>query len=57
MNWDAKPSVEIGRSLTFSDSAIQTCLTMKVLFGMALSQMTGLVKSLLRLTALDWDLP
>jgi hypothetical protein len=57
MNWDAKPSVEIGRSLTFSDSAIQTCLTMKVLFGMALSQMTGLVESLLRLTALDWDLP
>ena len=34
VNWDAKPSGKKGSSQTFSDAAIQTCLTMKVLFGM-----------------------
>ena len=57
MNWDAEPSGKRGRSRTFSDAAIQTCLTMKVLFGMALRQTTGFVESLLRLTGLDWDVP
>ena len=38
MGWDAKPSGKRGRPLTFSDAAIQTCLTMTVLFGMALHQ-------------------
>ena len=37
--------------------AIQTCLTMKVLFGMALRQTTGFVESLLRLSGLDWLVP
>jgi hypothetical protein len=32
-------------------------MTMKVLFGMALRQMTGFGESLLRLTGLDWDVP
>ncbi|MFT6535694.1 MAG: hypothetical protein ACJAQU_000591 [Loktanella salsilacus] len=57
MNWDAKPSGKRGRSRIFSDAAIQTCLTMKVLFGMALRQTTSFVESLLRLTGLDWDVP
>ena len=57
MNWDAEPSGKRGRSRIFSDAAIQTCLTMKVLFGMALRQTTGFVESLLRLTGLDWDVP
>jgi transposase len=57
MNWDAEPSGKRGRSRTFSDAAIQTCLTMKVLFGMALRQTTGFVGSLLQLTGLDWDVP
>lgn len=35
-------------------NAIQTCLTVKVLFGMALRQTTGFVMSLLGLTGLDW---
>jgi hypothetical protein len=30
---------------------------MKVLFGMALRQMTGFVESLLRLISLDWEVP
>jgi hypothetical protein len=57
MNWDAQPSGKRGRSRIFSDAAIQTCLTMKVLFGMALRQTTGFVESLLRLTGLDWNEP
>jgi len=57
MNWDAIPSGKRGRTRTFSDAAIQTCLTMKVLFGMALRQTTGFVESLLRLTGLDWRVP
>jgi hypothetical protein len=57
MNWDAKPSGKRGRSRIFSDAAIQTCLTMKVLFGMALRQTSGFVESLLRLTGLDWNVP
>ncbi|KPD11975.1 transposase, partial [Phaeobacter sp. 11ANDIMAR09] len=38
-------------------TAIQTCLTMKVLFGMALRQTTGFVESLLRLIGLNWAVP
>ena len=40
-----------------SDPALQTCLTMKVLFGMALRQATGFVESVLRLAGLDWEVP
>ncbi len=57
MSWDAKPSGKRGRSRTFSDAAIQTCLTMKVLFGTALRQTTGFVESLLQLTGLAWAVP
>ena len=57
MTWDAAPTGRRGRQQTFSDAAIQTCLTMKVLFGMALRQTTGFVESLLRLIGLDWSVP
>jgi hypothetical protein len=43
-----------GRQQQFSDAAIQTCPTKKVLFGMPLRQTTGFVVSLLRLVGLDW---
>jgi hypothetical protein len=46
-----------GRRQQFSDAAIQTCLTLKVLFGMPLRQTTGFVQSLLRLVGLDWTTP
>lgn len=46
-----------GRQSTYSDAAVQTCLTMKVLFGMALRQTTGFVESLLKLVGLDWTVP
>jgi hypothetical protein len=70
MNWEAEPTGRRDRQQTDSDTAIQTCLTMKVLFGMALRQSepvkapvvqahwrTGVVESLLRLVGLDWTVP
>ncbi|MBE3638807.1 IS5 family transposase [Mangrovicoccus algicola] len=57
MTWRAPPTGKRGRLPSFSDAAIQTCLTMKVLFGMPLRQMTGFVQSLLKLVGLDWLVP
>ncbi len=57
MIWDAAPSGRRGRQQSYSDAAIQTCLSMKVLFGMALRQTTGFVESLLCLAGLDWAVP
>lgn len=36
MTWEAEPTGKRGRQPVYSDPAIQTCLTMKVLFGLAL---------------------
>ena len=38
MAWLATPSGKRGRQQTFSDAAIQACLTIKVLFGLPLRQ-------------------
>lgn len=38
MSWQAERAVKRGHPETFSDSAIQTCLTLKVLFGLPLRQ-------------------
>jgi transposase len=57
MVWVPPPTGKRGRQPRYSDAAIQTCLTMKVLFGMALRQTTGFVESLLRLVGLDWAVP
>ena len=57
MTWEAAPTGKRGRQPDYSDAAIQACLTMKVLFGMALRQTTGFVESLLRLIGLDWAVP
>ena len=57
MIWEAAPTGKRGRRQTYSYSANQTYLTMKVLFGMALRQSTGFVESLLRLVGLDWPVP
>lgn len=57
MAWEANPTGKRGRQNTYSDAAVQTCLTMKVLFGMALRQTTGFVGSLLRLIGLDGSVP
>jgi hypothetical protein len=57
MAWEAAPTGKRGRQPSYSDAAIQTCLTMKVLFGMALRQTTGFVESLLHLVGLEWAVP
>ena len=57
MSWEAAPTCKRGSQQSYSDAAIQTCLSMKVLFGMALRQTTGFVESLLRLVGLDWAVP
>ena len=57
MDWRAARTGKPGRQLTFSDAAIQTCLTLKVLFRLPLRQVTGLVESLLKLAYPDWPVP
>lgn len=51
------PAGERARQPQYSDAAIQTCLTMKDLFGMALRQTTGFVESRLRVVGLEWTVP
>ncbi len=57
MVWVPPPNGRRGRQQSFSDAAIQTCLTLKVLFGLPLRQTTGFVQSLLQLVGLDWAAP
>ncbi|MBC7147728.1 MAG: IS5 family transposase [Thioclava marina] len=57
MPWKAGRSGKRGHPETFSDSAIQTCLTLKVLFGLPLRQTVGLVASLIEMAGLDWPVP
>ncbi len=58
MEWAAPERGRPGRPRTFSDAAIQFCLSIKVLFGLALRQTIGMVESLLRLAGLeDWPVP
>jgi hypothetical protein len=54
MAWVPPPNGKPGRQRRFSDAAIQTCLTLKVLFGLPLRQTVGFVESLLQLVRLDW---
>lgn len=57
MCWFATASGKRGRSPKFSDAAIQFCLTLKNLFGLAQRQTTGLVESVLHLCGLAWPVP
>lgn len=57
MMWEAEASGRRGRQQTYSDAAIQACLTLKVLFGLPLRQATGFVESLLHLVGLNWSVP
>ena len=57
MTWFAATRGKRGRSPKFSDAAIQFCLTLKNLFGLALRQATGLVESVLQLSGLTWPTP
>jgi hypothetical protein len=55
MQWQAPASGKPGRPAVYSDAAVQCCLTMKVLFGLALRQTQGFVHSVLKLSGLDWQ--
>ncbi len=57
MDWLSKPCGRLGRPMLFSDSAIELCLTLKVLFNLPLRQVTGLVASLVKMAGLDWPVP
>ena len=58
MEWFAPKGGRPGRPQTFSDAAIQFCLSLKVLFGLALRQTIGMVASLLKMAGLeDWPVP
>jgi hypothetical protein len=57
MVWTPPPSGKRGRQQQFRDAAVQTFLTLKVLFGQPLRQTTGFVQSPLRLVGLDWAAP
>ena len=50
MQWLSVPVGRPGRPMRFSGSAIELCLTLKVLFSLPLRQVTGLVASLLSST-------
>lgn len=52
MSWFAADSGKPRRSPHFSDSAIQFCLTIKNLFGLALRQTTGFAQYLPALSGL-----
>jgi len=57
MTWFTAASGKRGPSPKSSDAAIQFCLTLKNLFGLALRQTTGLVESVLQLSGLSWPTP
>ena len=57
MAWHAPHEGRPGRPPVFSDTAIQFCLSIKVLFKLPLRQTSGMVVSLLRLAGLDWPVP
>ena len=56
MTWLAPHDGGLSRPAVFSDTAIQFCLTIKVLFKLPLRQTTGMVASLLNMANLDWAL-
>jgi IS5 family transposase len=55
--WTAEANGKSGRDRKFSDIAIQTCLTIKVLFNLPLRQTQGFMQSIIALAKLNWDAP
>jgi hypothetical protein len=57
MNWHGQANGKRGRSPSFSDEAIQFCLSIKCLFSLPLRQAMGMTHSLLQLAGLAWPVP
>ncbi len=55
--WTPPPPQGRGKPGVYSDVAIQTCLTLKTLFGLPYRATEGLLKSLMRLHGLDLPVP
>lgn len=55
--WHAARSGRRGGQQRYSDLAIETCLSLRVVFGLPLRQTQGFVRSLLRLMDLDVPVP
>jgi len=57
LSWYATSSDKRGRPATYTDQAIECCLTIKALFQLPLRQTIGLLESLFSLAKLDWNIP
>nr|MBV0881036.1 transposase [Noviherbaspirillum sp. L7-7A] len=57
MDWYGNPSGQRGRSQTFSNAAIEFCLTVAWLLGLSLRRAIEQTKSLLKTASLDWQVP
>lgn len=57
VGWRAPRSGKCGGQQRYSDLAIETCLTLRVVFGLALRQTQGFARSLLRLMGLTASVP
>ncbi len=55
--WSGTPTGKRGNCKTYSDQAIQFCLTIKGLYKLGLRQTVGMVESLMKLANLDWPVP
>ena len=57
MEWYGSPDGTRGRSQTFSDAAIDFCLTVARIFGLSLRRAIEQTKSFLKTASLDWQVP
>ncbi len=57
MAWRAKPTGRRGAQYQFSDLAIETALTLRLVFNLPLRQTEGFLRSILQLMGLDLDAP
>ncbi len=55
--WSAPCSGKRGAQRRYSDLAIEACLTLRVVFGLALRQTQGFVRGLLRLMRINVSVP
>ena len=55
--WSAPRRQDRGGQATYSDLAIEVCLTLRLVFCQALRQAQGMVRSLLRLMEIDLPVP
>ncbi len=56
-SWRAMPSGRRGGQKRFSDTAIETALTLRLLFHLPLRQTEGFLRSLFELMGADFDVP